>query len=155
MALRIGSIKTVHIRKKDIDISVDDSGYQGGKIVVSPILNSSIATTSFSLTTGMTPPFKQFLEGIAGIGIMMAVSVSARVRRTWATSLAILGKKPLVNMHQNTLSHGGAGLFTWHVLGLPPFGRPTPTAPAPLETRIISWPLFCRSAIIASFSIFS
>lgn len=58
------------------------------------------------------------MEGIAGIGIMMAVKRVRTGQEDLGHGLAILGKKPLINMHQNTLSHGGAGLFTWHVLGL-------------------------------------
>lgn len=60
MALRIGSIKTVHIRKKDIDISVDDSGYQGGKIVIVTNLELINSDNVVFIDNRNDAPFKQF-----------------------------------------------------------------------------------------------
>ena len=65
MALRIGGIKTVHIRKRISLSSVDDSGYQGGKVYHCHNLELINNDSVVFIDNRNICPFKQFLEGIA------------------------------------------------------------------------------------------
>ena len=111
MGLGIGCIKAVHIGQEDVHIGVHDARDESGQIVIVPDLEFIDGHDVVLIDHGDHTPLDEPLECIARVGVMMPVQRIRTGQEYLCHRLAVFGKEPLIDMHEDALAHSRAGLF--------------------------------------------